>query len=55
MFFLIENGFAEEYANIQVLDGQLGHKGAGMVEHGCGGEYFDLSILFGGHLGDLVL
>lgn len=53
MFFLIENGFAEEYANIQVLDWQLWHKRAGVVEHGGRGEQFDLSIFFGGHLGDL--
>lgn len=53
MLFLIENGFAEEYANIQVLDWQLRHKRAGVVEHGGRGKQFDLSIFFGGHLGDL--
>lgn len=55
MFLLVENGLAEEYANIEVLDWQLRNKGAGVVKHGRRGEQFDLSIFFGGHLCDLFL
>ena len=51
MFFLVEDGFAEEDADVEVLvdvDG-LGH-GAGVVQHGEGWRsYFDLEVgLFAG-------
>lgn len=55
MFLLIENGLAEEYADIQILDWQLRDKGAGMVKHGCRGEYLDLRIFFTGHLCNFIL
>lgn len=55
MFFLIENGLAEEYADIEILDGQLRDKGARMVQHGCRCEYLDLRIFLTGHQGDLIL